>query len=283
MSRNTPIPGKVHQITAVSNPRIKSVRALSLKKNRDDSSTFLAEGMKLVRDAFENGWKIETLIYASAFADGDNLLKELAAHVRARGGDILEVNEKVLSSITRRDNPQMVLGVMQQKWHKAPESVTDREAVWVALDRVRDPGNLGTIIRTSDCAGVDGVILVGDTTDPFSLEATRASMGSIFNVPLVRMNEGSFLKWRESWNGLVVGTHLEGSTDYRTVDFQSRPVLLMMGNEQQGLPSILAESCDTLIRIPMAGSADSLNLAIATGIMLFHMGKRIPPVQETAL
>ena len=144
------------------------------------------------------------------------------------------------------------------------------------LDRVRDPGNLGTIIRTSDCAGVEGIILVGDTTDPFSLEASRASMGSIFNVPLVRMTEPEFIEWRKTWDGLVVGTHLQGATDFRSVDFRSRPVLLMMGNEQQGLPDTLAAECDELVLIPMAGSADSLNLAVATGIMLFHMGKRLP-------
>ncbi|MEM9279546.1 MAG: RNA methyltransferase [Pseudomonadota bacterium] len=272
-------PGKVQQITAVSNLRVKSVRALAMKKTRDDTGTFMVEGMKLVRDAFDNGWIIRTLIYSSAYAENNNALSELAASVRARGGDILEVNDKVLSSITRRDNPQMVVGVMEQRWSDAISNIDDAHTVMVALDRVRDPGNLGTIIRTSDCAGVDGIILVGETTDPFSVEATRASMGSIFNVPLVRMTEDEFLDYRGKWPGLVAGTHLAGATDYRNVDFKSQPVLLLMGNEQQGLPDSLAETCDKLILIPMAGSADSLNLAIATGIMLFHMGKRLPPME----
>ncbi|MEM9332127.1 MAG: RNA methyltransferase [Pseudomonadota bacterium] len=272
-------PGKVQQITAVSNPRVKSIRSLALKKNREETSTFLVEGFKLVRDAHAGGWIIKTLVYSGKFAEGNAALESLAANVRAKGGDVLEVNEKVLSSITRRDNPQMVVAVVEQKWATLPNDVTDKEAVWIALDRVRDPGNLGTIIRTSDCAGVDGIILIGETTDPFSLEATRASMGSIFNVPLVRMSEEAFLKWRNGWNGAVFGTHLAGAVDYRTVDFQSKPVLLMMGNEQQGLTANLADKCDQLILIPMAGSADSLNLAIATGIVLFHMGKRLPPIK----
>jgi len=269
-------PGRVQQITAVSNPRVKSIRALSMKKARDESGTFLVEGVKLVRDAFEGGWKINTLVYAARYAEDNQMLEDLAARVRARGGDILEVNEKVLTSITRRDNPQMVIGVMAQQFSAAPEQIKDPATVWLALDRIRDPGNLGTIIRTSDCAGVDGIILVGETTDPFSMEATRASMGSIFNVPLIRMSESEFLNWRGSWPGLVAGTHLAGAIDYRNVDFKIRPVLLLMGNEQQGLPQALADVCDELVLIPMAGSADSLNLAIATGIMLFHMGKRIP-------
>ncbi len=269
--------GRIFEITAVSNPRIKSIKALAQKKNRDQDGTFLVEGMKLVRDAFENGWEIDTLIYAATTNDNVQVT-QLAAKLRVAGADILEVNEKVLSSITRRDNPQMVVGVMRQSWKRAPSNVDDKSTVWIALDRVRDPGNLGTIIRTADSAGAEGIILVGETTDPFSLEATRASMGSIFNVPLVRMHEEEFLKWRISWEGMVVGTHLEGATDFRTIDYQSQPVLLLMGNEQQGLPDDLAATCDKLALIPMHGAADSLNLAIATGVMLFHMGKKLPPL-----
>ncbi|MEM8652351.1 MAG: RNA methyltransferase, partial [Pseudomonadota bacterium] len=152
----------------------------------------------------------------------------------------------------------------------------------IALDRVRDPGNLGTIIRTADSAGADGIVLVGETTDPFSMEATRASMGSIFNVPLTKMQVDEFLAWQKSWSGLTVGTHLEGASDFRTIDYKSQPVLLLMGNEQQGLPQELASVCDQLALIPMHGAADSLNLAIATGVMLFHMGKKLPPIEPGA-
>ena len=271
-------PGKILEITAVSNPRIKAIRALSQKKNRDVDGIFLVEGMKLVRDAFDNGWQIETLIYASRSSVAEQA-RDLAAQVRLRGAEILEVNEKVLATMTRRDNPQMVVGVMKQQWVKPPAKITDPSSVWIALDRVRDPGNLGTIIRTADSASVDGIILVGETTDPYSMEATRASMGWIFNVPLARLGVEEFLAWRKTWSGLMVGTHLEGATDYRTIDYKSQPVLLTMGNEQQGLPDVLAKSCDKLALIPMSGAADSLNLAIATGVMLFHMGKRVPPAE----
>ena len=269
-------PGTITEITAVSNPRVKSVRALSQKKHRDESGTFLAEGMKLVIDAREQGWEIDTLVFCKSAAS-DQLL-DFAARVRTSGTDILEVNEKVLTSITRKDNPQMVLGVMRQRWAELPSNVKDPSSVWIALDRVRDPGNLGTILRTSDAAGVDGVILLGETTDPYSLEAVRASMGSIFNVGIVRADAVSFANFCSKWSGIVVGTHLEGAVDYRTIDYASQPVLLMMGNEQQGLTDELAGLCDQLALIPMQGAADSLNLAIATGVMLFEMKKRMPPV-----
>ncbi|MEL7428516.1 MAG: RNA methyltransferase, partial [Pseudomonadota bacterium] len=158
--------------------------------------------------------------------------------------------------------------------------VSDNKTVWIGLDRVRDPGNLGTIIRTADACGADGIILIGDTTDPFSLEATRATMGSIFNVPLARMTQEAFLAWQKAWPGLTVGTHLEGATDFRLIDYHASPVFLLMGNEQQGLTPQLALACDQLALIPMHGRADSLNLAIATGVFLFQMGKRLPPVDK---
>ena len=280
MSNGSPRkPGKVHQISAVSNVRIKAIKALAQKKYRDESGTFLVEGQKLVRDAFDNGWEIETLIYASA-SEVSAQLNELAAQVRVSGADILEVTEKILTSISRRDNPQMVSAVIKQKWQLPPAKLADASTVWIALDRVRDPGNLGTIIRTADAAGVSGIILVGETTDPFSMEASRATMGSLFNIALVKQTEEEFLDWCRNWPGIMVGTHLEGATDFRTIDYASKPVLLLMGNEQQGLPQSLADACDKLALIPMHGSADSLNLAIATGVMLFQMGKGLPTVER---
>ena len=147
----------------------------------------------------------------------------------------------------------------------------------MALDRVRDPGNLGPIIRTVDAVGASGVILVGETTDPFSLETVRATMGSVFAVPVARTAVDAFLAWRKDSQARFVGTHLKGSVDYRTVDYTQGATVLVMGNEQQGLPDQLAQACDTLIRIPQAGRADSLNLAVATGIALYEIRRNALP------
>ncbi|MBU2328869.1 MAG: RNA methyltransferase, partial [Alphaproteobacteria bacterium] len=146
---------------------------------------------------------------------------------------------------------------------------------WIALDRVRDPGNLGTIIRTADAAGASGVILVGDCTDPFSMETVRATMGSMFALPLVKTTPADFLKWKKSVDARLVATHLAGAVDYRTIDYRSKPVILMMGNEQSGLPDDLAKAADKLARIPQVGMADSLNLAVATGVMLFEVRRHL--------
>ncbi len=156
----------------------------------------------------------------------------------------------MLEAIARRDNPQAVIGVFEQRLLPLKDIRPRGEDVWVALDRVRDPGNLGTVIRTVDAVGAKGVILVGDCTDPFSLETVRATMGSIFAVPVARASAEAFLDWRRGFPGLVAGTHLEGAVDYRSVDFRGRPVLLLMGNEQQGLPEALASVCDSLAAHP---------------------------------
>ncbi len=153
---------------------------------------------------------------------------------------MLEVSEKVLSTITRRDNPQMVVGIFEQRYRALKEIRPQLGETYVALDRVRDPGNLGTIIRTADAAGASGIILVGETTDPFSLETVRATMGSVFAMPVVRASADDFVKWQKPAGVKVVATHLAGSVDYRTIDYKSKPVVLLMGNEQAGLPEELA-------------------------------------------
>ncbi|MBX3531379.1 MAG: RNA methyltransferase [Rhizobiaceae bacterium] len=272
----TRAPGRVKEVTSVANPLVKDIKALALKKFRDQQNAFMAEGLKLVIDALDAGWSITTLVFAKA-GRGNPAVEKVAARTVAAGGNVLEASEKVLSAITRRDNPQMVVGVFRQRWTKLDTIRPKPGEVWVALDRVRDPGNLGTVIRTADAVGAAGVILVGDTTDPFSVEATRATMGSVFAVPLAKASPEAFLAWRRSFSGLVVGTHLAGSTDYRRIDYGSGPVLLLMGNEQQGLPDALAQTCDRLARIPQTGKADSLNLAVATGVMLYEIRRKALP------
>lgn len=278
-SRETRAPGQVKEVTSLSNPIVKDIKALALKKFRDRERSFMAEGLKLVLDAMDNGWTIRTLVYAKA-GRGNAAVEKAAARTVASGGLVLEVSEKVLSSITRRDNPQMVVGVFDQRYHRLDDVTSARGDVWVALDRVRDPGNLGTIIRTVDAVGAKGVILLGDCTDPFSLETVRATMGSLFSVPLVRTDEERFLKWRENYPGMMAGTHLKGSVDYRSIDYSDKPMLLLMGNEQKGLPDSLAERCDRLVRIPQAGRADSLNLAVATGVMLYEIRRDALPIES---
>ncbi|HZP21514.1 MAG TPA: RNA methyltransferase [Bauldia sp.] len=261
-------PGEVLKITSPANPIVKEIRGLALPKNRRASGLFIAEGLKLVADATEAGWPVRTLVHSPAAA-ADNLVRRLATTAHARGGRVIEVPESLLARITRRDNPQTVIGVFRQKTVPPDAIDPNPDSLWVALENIRDPGNLGTIVRTVDSVGGEGVILLGETVDPFSIEAVRATMGSVFHVALSRASHAEFAKLARRWRGSIVGTHLRASIDYRAATY-GPPVLLVMGGEQAGLTDEVAGLCDPLVKIPMAGKADSLNLAVATGVMLFE-------------
>ena len=255
------------QITSLTNPAVKAVRALHLRKEREESGLFLSEGLKLVGEAFELG-NIPKILLFGPEAANQPLLQRIAKAASAAGGDVIEVSRDILEKVSRRDNPQTVIAVFPQVFHGLDTLDPEAAGCWVALQAVRDPGNLGTIVRTADAAGLGGVILVGDCCDPYSVEAVRATMGSIFAVPLYKATVDDFIAWRKTWPGSVAGTLLTAQTDYRQAAYP-RPALILMGNEQAGLPPQLAEICDVNVKIPMRGRADSLNLAVETGIMIY--------------
>lgn len=254
-------------ITSLTNPTVKAVRALHQRKDREESGRFLAEGLKIVAEAVDCGHAPAILMH-SAEAAGHPVFKRAAEATELAHGEVIEVSRDILAKVSRRDNPQTVLGVFGQVFTPM-ERIAPRDArCWVALQEVRDPGNLGTIIRTADSAGCGGVILVGDCCDPYSVEAVRATMGSVFAVKIAKASVPDFITWRGDWPGAVVGTLLTATTDFRAAAYAA-PTLILMGNEQQGLPPELAALCDVNVKIPMRGRADSLNLAVATGIMIY--------------
>jgi TrmH family RNA methyltransferase len=195
---------------------------------------------------------------------------ELLEWARGARAECLEVSSAVLGKLAGKDNPQTVLGVFEQRWREAPAPGELADATWVALEAVRDPGNLGTIIRTVDAVGASGVMLVGPCCDPYSREAVRASMGSLFQVPLVRSNQAAFLQWAARWPGEIVGTQLSAREDFRAARYRA-PTLLLMGSEGPGLSPELAQVCQRLVKIPMAGQLDSLNLAVAAALVLYEI------------
>lgn len=255
------------EITSLTNPTVKAVRALHMRKERETTGLFLAEGLKFIGEALDQGHIPRTLLVGME-ARPHSILDRAKAQTQASGGEVVAVTHPILEKISRRDNPQTVLAVFKQKYTPLEALRPGRSSCWVALEQVRDPGNLGTIIRTADAAGCEGVILIDDCVDPFSVEAVRATMGSVFSVSITRTSADAFLAWRKSWPGSVVGTRLDATTDYRAAQIR-RPTIVLMGNEQAGLTDILAEACDVSVKIPMRGRADSLNLAVATGIMVY--------------
>jgi len=255
-------------ITSLTNDRVKAIRALDMRKERKQTGLFVAEGASILVTAREAGFTPTSLVYQSGSA-ASPVSRSLVGWALGAGADVLEVSEPVLAKLASKENPQSMIGVFRQRWVELPERVASEDC-WLALEEVRDPGNLGTIIRTVDAVGAKGVILIGNCCDPYSREAVRATMGSVFAVPLVRTTREAFLTWRATWPGDVVGMHLEGREDFRRASYK-RPVVLVMGSEGPGLSDSLTRACSRLVKIPMAGKLDSLNLAVATALALYQI------------
>lgn len=259
----------IDSITSMANPRVKAIMAMAMKKARVESGLFVVEGLQLVGFGVDAGWELDTLV----FRDGENEAQKAVLNRALQATKYaLAVNGHILEKLTRKENPQGVLGVFKQKTTVLADVKLGQD-VWVVLEQVRDPGNLGTIIRTVDAVGAKGVIMVGNCTDVWSPETLRATMGSIFHVPVVMCSSETFLTWKTAQDALMVGTHLKGEVDYREVAGKrgKKALLLAMGTEQSGLSDEMTAACDVLTKIAMRGGAESLNLAIATGVMLYEL------------
>ena len=263
---------KQYEISSLTNYKVKLINSLYHRKYRRDLKLFVAEGVRVCKEALENNWKIKYLLFDKR--NKDNLsIKDLLIEATSSGADAIGVSLEILSKLSHKDNPQNVLGVFKQKWNHLPNS-TDKKCI-VALENVRDPGNLGTILRTMDGMGATYCVLLNECTDPFSYEAVRASMGAIFNIKIIAANLEEFLKWKSDKNISLIGTSLKKASNYTAANW-TLPFILAMGNEQTGLSNKLMINCDQLIKIPMLGKSDSLNLGVSTGIFLYESIRKNP-------
>lgn len=263
----------IKRITSAANPLIKTVRSLGQRKHRGQTGLFLAEGARLVTDAKEQGILPEAVLFGETLAADRPAVAALIDGLDSAGVRCVETTETVLRQIAHRDNPQTVIGVYAQRWADLDAIDAREDCCWVVLESVRDPGNLGTVLRTADAVGADGLILVDQCCDPYSVEAVRATMGSIFSLPIVKAELTDFGRWRQRQGGLAIGTALSATIRHDDVAYPT-PTFLAMGNEQAGLSTAMSGQCDTLVRIPMRGRADSLNLAIATSVMLYEIWRQ---------
>jgi TrmH family RNA methyltransferase len=198
------------------------------------------------------------------------LLSELVAVVEAAGGEAIETNADILHKLSGKDNPQVVLGVFEEFPTGLPGLDRNAAGLWIVAQALRDPGNLGTILRTGDAVGAGGLILVDECVDPFSVEAVRASMGALFTQRIATASWDEFVAWLRGGEGELIGTSLNATQDYQQPRY-ARPAFILVGNEAQGLPEAYEAECDTLVKIPMLGRADSLNAAVATAVMAYEV------------
>ncbi|NML04962.1 RNA methyltransferase [Sphingomonas sp. G-3-2-10] len=257
------------EITAFSNPLIKRVRNLRDKKHRREEGLFLAEGLRILTEAREAGRLPQYLFYARDMANHP-LVRELIAAVENKTGWAIETNADILSKLSGKDNPGAVVGVFAEFEARLEDLDRTSAPIWLVAERLRDPGNLGTILRTADAIGAGGLILVDDCVDPFSVEAVRASMGALFTVPVARAPWAEFATWLRAGPGQLVGLSLDTDIDYQAARYQA-PTFLLTGNEAQGMPDFMAAACDLTVKIPMLGKADSLNAAVATAVMAYEV------------
>jgi RNA methyltransferase, TrmH family len=255
------------QVTSFSNATVKLLRSLRDKKARRAEGLFLAEGLRILTEARDTG-RLPEIIAFSAEGARHPLAAEIIAATEAAGGDAIETTADILSKMSGKDNPQMLLGAYRQPDSSLGRIDRDKAPLWIVAQALRDPGNIGTILRTGDAVGAGGLILVDDSADAYSVEAVRASMGAIFTQDVAAAPWPEFISWLRAGEGKLVGTSLNASQDYLGAEYQ-RPCFLLIGNEQQGLPPEYEAECDSLVKIPMAGRADSLNAAIAAAVMAY--------------
>ncbi len=261
-------------ITGFSNPTVKYLRSLRDKKHRKRAGQFLVEGLRLLEDARASGRVPQTLVMAEGREHA--LLARLEADVMAAGGEVIETTPDILSKITGKDNAQSVTGVFDE-WDTSLETL-DRSAapIWLVAQALRDPGNLGTMLRTCDAVGAGGLILIDDCADPFSAEAVRASMGAVFTVGVAQARWDEFLPWLRAGAGQLVAASLRDAVPYRGAAYAA-PCFILVGNESQGLPEEYEAACDLRVTMPMRGRADSLNAAVAGAVLAYEVLAGLEP------
>jgi RNA methyltransferase, TrmH family len=256
-------------ITSFANPKVKFLRKLEQKKYRQETGVFLIEGLRVVGEAVQIKAPIQYLVIAPDLLTsqfGNDIIRQASEQKK----DVVEVSAEIFQKLAHKDGPQGIAAVVQQAWVALEQVIVKPDDLWVVLDEIADPGNLGTILRTADAVGVSGIILTGHTTDPYDPTAVKASMGAVFTLHLVQSTWDQVYQWREQNHVNLVGTSDSAEKDYQSVKY-TRPIALLMGSERHGLGTEVQAACDLMVRIPMAGRSDSLNLAVATGVMLYEI------------
>ena len=261
-------------ITSSKNPLIKKIRRLRKSKRvREEAGLFIVEGIQGVVEAVRRGAAIEVIVYAPELLTSEIALEGIKV-APARGVRCQAVTEKLFETISARQNPVGIMALVERRLTTLGELLVTPDALYVALFEVSDPGNLGTILRTTDAVGGAGVLLVGQTVDPFHPTTVKASAGTIFAIPMVQVADlDRLLAWCKREGIAVVGTSDQAEDLYWSPTYPA-PLLLLMGSEAHGLPRDVLARLPQVVSIPMHGVADSLNLGVATALLLYEVRRQ---------
>lgn len=257
-------------ITSFSNSLVKRIKRLRQKKYRVEEGAFFVEGVRVVMAAVEAGAGVEVIVYAPELLTSGVARKMVADQVSA-GVRGVAVSAGVFGAISERENPAGLGAIVKTAWTELEEVVIGPADVWVGLVEIGDPGNLGTILRTVDATGAAGVILVGQTVDPFHPTAVKASMGTLFTTPISRAaGVEEVLDWAGEKGLHTIATSARARLSFWEAEYRL-PALLLLGSEGEGLGEAALAAAEQAVTIPMAGRASSLNLAVAAGVLLYEM------------
>jgi TrmH family RNA methyltransferase len=259
-------------IESNQNTRFKSWKKLITKKGRKEQGQFLVEGEHLVNDALHSGWPIVGVITSEHFECPKAWSERFPALINEKK----VLPNKLFAELSETMNPQGVAVVVKQTNPRPLDEVIEQSQCLILVDQVQDPGNLGTIIRTADAAGIGGVILGKGTVDPFSGKVLRSTQGSIFHLPVFEQELDHIIPTLQERGWLVYGTSLQGALDYREIQIQEKQkVAILVGNEGEGVADDLLNLVDQKTKIPIWGKAESLNVATATGILAYHIQSQL--------
>ena len=256
------------RISSLQNPRIKQLVKLRDRRPRDEAGVFLVEGYREVRRALEKKVAVSEVYFSPDWFLGENE-PALLAQAAAAGAQLFELSKEAFAKVAYRERPDGLLAVAPQ-WKRALEDLALKAApLLLVVEAIEKPGNLGTILRSADAAGCDAVIVCDPVTDIFNPNVVRASTGVLFSVPLVVEESARVLAWLREKKIRTIATTPTAEKIYSAADLRG-PLAIVMGSEQYGLSEFWLQNADLPVRIPMAGQADSLNVAMATIITLFE-------------
>lgn len=261
-------------ITSQSNSKVKQTRVLRQRKGREESKTFLVEGIHPVGAAVEAGFDLTMVFYAPDFLES-LFAHELIERLKTQGVPCYATSGEVFASLADKENPQGILAVARQS-HLGLGDLTAENFSWgVALVAPQDPGNVGTILRTVDAVGANGLLLLENSVDPYHPTAVRASMGAIFRQVVVTAPFVDFVRWARHQNFHIYGSSVHAEWDYHQVENYHMPAILLLGSEREGLTPEQCAVCERILRLPMRGKVTSLNLAVAAGVLMYSMLDRM--------
>lgn len=257
-------------ITSHSNPLARQIRSLHQHKSRSESGLFLVEGIHEVGEAVQAGWEIETLVYSPDLLTSDFGLS-LVNDLNQRSIRCAALSGQLFTDLAGKENPQGILAVAHQCL-RTLEYFSSRKFTWgAACVSPQDPGNVGTILRTLEAVGADGLFILDGGVDLFHPSLIRASMGSLFWKPIVPATFNEFVAWVRQSGLQLVGSSAHAVLDYRAYKRGGRRAILLLGNEQKGLTEDQQAACDVVLSMPIKGRGSSLNLAVAAGILLYML------------